>query len=263
VEGRAIPFAADASGTLERPRLTLTVGDPEHAKQVECALRGSFMTAPREFAVLIRKDPVIGALNARFPGLRPVRQLDLLTALVRSVSAQQVNLRWAATTRRRLAERFGTRHEIAGEMVYSFEAARLAGASVEGIRELQFTTRKAEYIIGIAEEIASGRLSMTELEALPDDDVVSRLSALRGIGRWTAEWILVRTLGRPAVVAGDLGVRKAVGQAYGLGAMPSEAEVRAKTAHWGTSAAIAQALVLHALVQEMTKGVSMLPRPSV
>jgi 3-methyladenine DNA glycosylase/8-oxoguanine DNA glycosylase len=63
-------------------------------------------------------------------------------------------------------------------------------------------------------------------------------------------------------VAGDLGVRKAVGQAYGLGAMPSEAEVRAKTAHWGTSAAIAQALVLHALVQEMTKGVSMLPRPS-
>ena len=76
---------------------------------------------------------------------------------------------------------------------------------------------------------------------------VDELVALRGIGVWTAEWILARTLGRPRVVAGDLGVRKAVGIAYREGVMPSEAEVRDLTAHWHVSAAHAQALLLHGL----------------
>jgi len=71
-----------------------------------------------------------------------------------------------------------------------------------------------------------------------------------GIGRWTAEWLLARTLGRPRVVAGDLGVRKAVGAAYLDGRMPSEAEVRAATAHWGPAAGVAQQLLLHWLSAE-------------
>lgn len=252
IGARTVPFVADAHGTPEHPGLDVIVEDPSEIPEVARAIRGSFILPPPTFGALLQSDPVIASLDARYPGLRPVLQLDLLTALVRSVSAQQVNLRWAATTRRRLAERFGTRHEIAGEIVYSFDPARLAAATVTEIREMQFTTRKAEYIIGIAEEIGSGRLSPQELEALPDEQVIERLSALRGIGRWTAEWILVRTLGRPTVVAGDLGVRKAVGVAYRDGAMPSEADVRAMTTHWGDSAAVAQALVLHGMAVGMT-----------
>jgi len=175
-------------------------------------------------------------------------QFDLLGALVRSISAQQVNLRWAATTRRRLAEAFGKRHLVAGHPVYSLSATRLAAASVEEIRALQFTTRKAEYIIGVAQAIADGHLDTQSLAVLPDDEVISRLTALRGIGLWTAEWILTRTLGRPRVVAGDLGVRKVVGMAYLRSPLASEAEVRKATAHWGASAGIAQALLLHSLI---------------
>jgi len=74
---------------------------------------------------------------------------------------------------------------------------------------------------------------------------VARLVAFQGIGRWTAEWLLARTLGRPRVVAGDLGVRKAVGVAYLDGRMPSEAEVRTVTRHWGAAAEMAQQLLLH------------------
>ncbi len=83
------------------------------------------------------------------------------------------------------------------------------------------------------------------LAGLDDEEVVERLVAFPGIGRWTAEWLLARTLGRPRVVAGDLGVRKAVGAAYLDGRMPSEAEVRAATAHWGPAAGVAQQLLLH------------------
>lgn len=242
--GRAVAYAATLAGTIERPALEVTVAEPRDLPKVEAALRATFLMPPDEYGTLLAEDAVVARLDAQFRGLRQVRQFDLFAALVRSISAQQVNLRWAATTRRRLAEAFGERHEVGGEWVYRLDPVRLAVARVEEIRALQFTTRKAEYIIHTAQALAEGRLVLAELEPLEDAAVVERLVALRGLGRWTAEWILARTLGRPVVVAGDLAVRKAVGAAYLGEALPSEAAVRAATAHWGASAGVAQALLL-------------------
>lgn len=242
---RSVAYAAAVAGDLEHPAFAVEAEDPLLQAEVERAVRSLFVLPPPEFGSLLEADPLVAELNERFPGLRPVLQPDLLTALIRSISAQQVNLRWAATTRRRLAERFGIRHEVAASDVYSFDAGRLAGASVAEIRELQFTIRKAEYIIGVAEEIASGRLREDDLRQLADEEVIARLTAVRGIGRWTAEWILARTLGRAVVVAGDLGVRKVVGAAYLREALPPEEEVGRVTEHWGASALIAQSLLLH------------------
>jgi len=255
---RSVAFACAPEGTLEAPALRVVVADPAYRAHIEQALQSMFPVAPPDFAALCQRDPVIARLAARYPGLRPVLQFDLLAALVRSISAQQVNLRWASTTRRRLAEAFGEKHifgpgGVQGVWeVYSLSAATLATADPAALRALQFTTRKAEYIVGVAQAVASGALGAAQLATLPDDDVVARLSALRGIGRWTAEWILARTLGRPRVVAGDLGVRKAVGMAYlsGLGdPLPGEDAVREATAHWGASALVAQNLLLHGLAE--------------
>ena len=88
---------------------------------------------------------------------------------------------------------------------------------------------------------------------MPDQEVVGRLTRIRGIGRWSAEWVLARTLGRPTVVAGDLGVRKAVGLAYLDTPIPTAAEVRAAPAHWGDAASTAQAVLLHALGEGLLK----------
>lgn len=110
------------------------------------------------------------------------------------------------------------------------------------------TTRKSEYVIGLAQAVVSGSLDVTTLSQASDDEVIERLTAVRGLGRWTAEWFLARALGRPRVVAGDLGVRKAIGAMYCQGNMPSEAEVRDCTAHWGAAAGVAQQLALQTLV---------------
>jgi DNA-3-methyladenine glycosylase II len=248
VNGRTVAFACDVTGTRDEPGLRVHVADAADVSAIVDAVRTMFVPAPPEFAVLVARDPVLAVLDARHPGLRPVRQHELFAALVRCISAQQVNLRWAATTRRRLAEAFGARHVVAGHVVYSLPAARFAGVAVEEIRALQFTTRKAEYILASAEAVASGRLSVERLAELADEEAVAELAALRGIGRWTAEWILARTLGRPRVVAGDLGVRKAVAAAY-LGwqprtPLPGEEAIRQATAHWASAANVAQALVL-------------------
>jgi DNA-3-methyladenine glycosylase II len=197
---------------------------------------------------LSARDPAIRAAEEMHPGVRPVRQPDLLTALVRSVSAQQINLRFAAVVRARLAQRCGRRHSLAGHEGWSLDAEAIAAASAADLRALQFTTRKAESIIAIASAVLGGSLDVEQLDNLDDEQFIARLVALKGVGRWTAEWLLARTLGRPVVVAGDLGVRKAVGHAYCQGRMPSEDEVRQLTAHWGAAAGVAQQLLLHVLV---------------
>lgn len=247
VGAASIPYACRVKGSVDRPSLRVTVNDSAHRRAVEQAVRVMFVPAPPGFAALCRRDAVIRRVNRALPGLRPVLQHDLLTALVRCISAQQVNLQWAATTRRRLAEAFGTPHEVNCDMVYSLSAERLASARVAQVRALQFTTRKAEYLIGAAESVASQRLTLAALKALPDDEAIARLTAVRGLGVWSAEWVLARTLGRPGVVAGDLGIRKAVGLAYLNTPLPDEQQVRQATAHWGESAGVAQQLLLHAL----------------
>ena len=247
VAEKVVPFTCTVAGTLDEPALKVTVRHPDHAPAVELVVRSMFVSAPGALGKLAAADPVIARLETCYRGVRPVLQVDLLTALVRSISAQQVNLRWAAITRRRLAHAFGRQHTLGKHQVFSLEADRIAAASVNELRALQFTTRKAEYLISLAAEVADGTLDLAALRDQPDAEVIARLTACRGIGRWTAEWFLARALGRPRVTAGDLGVRKAVGAAYLQGRMPSEAEVRELTAHWGDAAGVAQQLLLHAL----------------
>ena len=235
LRGGPHPVAVDVVGP---DRVT---GAPDHVRR----LASMVVQGPIDDLAAI--DPVVATLDARHPGVRPILHADPLTALIRSISAQQVNLRWACTTRRRLVERFGRPAEVAGETVWSYDADRLAAADPAEIRALQFTTKKAEHIVAVARLAASGELDVATFAEQDDDKVVARLVAIPGVGRWTAEWFLARTLGRPVVVAGDLGVRKAFGLAYLDGRMPSESEVRALSAHWGAAAGVAQQLLLHAL----------------
>jgi 3-methyladenine DNA glycosylase/8-oxoguanine DNA glycosylase len=237
--------AADPAAVASRTRVP--AADPDAVGYLTRVVADTFMPAPADYAGVLDQDRVLARLDARFPGIRQIRQLDVFTALIRCISAQQVNLRWAVTTRRRLAEAFGVPHAIGGEVVYALDPERIARVDPTEIRALQFTTSKAVSIVATARAMVEGGISLEDLSGLDDEQVIERLVRIRGIGRWSADWVLARTLGRPTVVAGDLGVRKAVGLAYLGTPLPSEPQVRAATAHWGASAGVAQALLLHAL----------------
>ena len=248
---RVVAWRAEPAGDQAAPALVLTFeADLSAGEQasLRAAIRATFVPAPPSWPELLARDAVVARLDAAYPGLRPVLQPDLLTGLIRGISAQQVNLAWAATTRRRLAEAFGERHEIAGEPVYRLAAPRLAAVAPEAIRALQFTNAKARSIVEVAAAFASGRIDPAALAVAPDATVIEQLVSLRGIGRWSVDWALARTYGRPRVVAGDLGVRKAVARAYLDLPIAPEADVRAATAHWGDCATVAQALLLRTLV---------------
>jgi DNA-3-methyladenine glycosylase II len=232
---------------VDEPGAQVVVGG--HATPaVEAYLTGLFLGDAHALAELAARDEAVAALVRRRAPMRGVRATDPFTSLVRAITAQQVNLAWATTTRARLAERYGTVHRLEGREVRELAPERMASATVEDMRGLQLTEAKGRALIGLAQVVANGELDLEALAAAPDDEVMARLVALRGIGPWTAEWFLARTLDRPRVVAGDLAVRKAVGRLYLDGRMPSEDEVRALTAHWGAAAGAAQELALADLV---------------
>jgi DNA-3-methyladenine glycosylase II len=154
-------------------------------------------------------DPVVRDLIAKLPGFRPPLAPGAFESLVTSITAQQVSLFAAFAIRNRFIERYGRR----GDQAYEFPAReRLARAKEETLVGLGFSRRKAEYVVGLARS----DLDLDALRALPDEEVKARITAVRGLGEWTADWFLARHLARPCAWApGDLGVRKAIAAFYG------------------------------------------------
>ena len=212
LEGRAVVMRPAPGGVLVEP------DDSALAKPVQRFLGASFDLDG--FARFAAGDPALACLAVELRGLRPVLAPDPFEMLVTSVTAQQISLRAALAIRRRLVERYAS--PLDG--VYPFPAREtLAAAPAEELVTLGFSRRKAEYVVGIAR---SG-LDLEALGSLADEEVAAWLTALPGIGRWTAEWFLARHLGRPEVwPAGDLGLRKAVSAFYLGGREASEKEVR-------------------------------------
>jgi len=193
--------------------------DAAIAREVSHLLGASFDLAA--FAAWAGADAVLAPLVERLAGYRPPLLPDPFEYLVTAITAQQVSLHSAVAIRRRFVERFGERHGLA----HAFPSAeRIADAGEDELVAAGFSRRKAEYVVGLAR----AGLDYAELGGLPDEDVKARLTAVRGLGEWTADWFLGRCLGRPrAWPAGDLALRKAVSRFYGDGRMLSIPEVRA------------------------------------
>jgi len=172
------------------------------------------------FRAWARSEPVLGPIVRAHPGFRPTLQPSAFEALVVAITTQQISLRAAAAIRGRFVERYGIRHGVASEFP---PRERVAEIEPVELPEIGFSRSKAAYVVGLARS----DLDLAALAALSDDEVIATLTALPGIGRWTADWFLARHLARPtAWPAGDLGVRKAVSAFYAPGRSLSIEEVR-------------------------------------
>ncbi len=240
VAGRLLGYELGWSGPPDAVRLTLSVPRSRSARGVAAALaevrRLLFLDADvSSFYGLAKGDPILSGLIVPLYGLRPTLAPTPFEMLVGAIAAQQVNLAFAMTTRGRLVRRFGEPVPVNGGVVHAFPSPeRLAAATVGDLRRLQFSTRKAEYIIGLARRVASGDLELERLAELPNDQVIESLTRIRGLGRWSAEWFLARALGRGDVCpAGDLAVRKCFARFYNRGRPVSERAIRRRARQWG------------------------------
>ena len=170
---------------------------------------------PRARRLLMRRDPVLGkAIKQIGPCLLAERQRkDHLTALVGSIVSQQLSTKAAATIFGRLVALFPG-HVIPGpEAIAALDDQTLRSAGLSG--------QKVSYLRDLCARLADGRLMLDDLDTLDDEEVIARLVAVKGFGRWTAEMFLMFRLHRPDILpVGDLGIVNAVQRLYGLRKRP-------------------------------------------
>lgn len=253
-QGSLVPYAVRGGGTVDDARLEVDVPGARASSVREAVtaevrkVYGLDFDVP-DFYREAKADPVLARLAERLHGLRPTVSPGGLEMLVGAITAQQINLAFAFTLRARLVRRYGTPAAIDGETVHAFPAAAdLARARQRELRAMQFSARKAEYVRDLARAAAAGVLDLAALARVPNSGVIERLTARRGLGRWTADWFMARCLGRTDVCpAGDLAVRKAFEHYYGRGRSLSETAIRRRAARWAGH----QTLAVHYLLAGM------------
>jgi DNA-3-methyladenine glycosylase II len=189
---------------------------------------------PAELDLIAARDPVMGALLTRLRGARAPLMPSPFECLVWAILGQQITVAFAYKMKRALVERYGTSLTHEGRTYWLFpDAARLAEADPADLREIQFSRQKSEYVRGLAALVAEDRIPWSDLATAPSGEAIRALTALRGVGRWTAEYVLMRGLGHTDVIpAADVGLQLAIGRAYGLGRKATEPEVRALAENW-------------------------------
>ncbi|TRZ36028.1 DNA-3-methyladenine glycosylase 2 family protein [Niallia circulans] len=150
--------------------------------------------------------------------------------LVKCIIHQQLNIKFAYTLTERFVKAYGT--ELNGAWFYPNPEV-VAALTVEELRELQFSTRKAEYIIDISKEIAEGRLSLESLYDRTDEEIMKELIVYRGIGQWTIQNVLLFGLGRQNLFPiADIGIQNALKNLLGLEAKPTKEEIEQLIPAW-------------------------------
>ncbi len=170
--------------------------------------------------VLMRRDPTLAAAIRRIGpcGMADRQRKDHLSALVGAIVSQQLSTKAAATIFGRFVALFPDNHIP--------DAAAIAAQSDAALRGVGLSGQKVGYLRDLSARIAAGRLNLDELDALPDETVIERLTAVKGFGRWTAEMFLMFRLHRPDVLpAGDLGIVNAIQRLYRLRKRPDAKRV--------------------------------------
>ena len=209
-------------GTVDQPELSveltgadLTDSDADRAAQQITWLLGCDQDL-QPFYDAVSGDTVLADVVNDFYGYHNTRTASVYEALVQAVLGQQIATNVSRIIRSLLVENYGVRETIMGREWYAFPRAEsLAVAEVDDLRQLKLSNRKAEYIQGIARAALDAGDNLDGMHDLEDADVVKRLVAMRGVGQWTAQWVLVRALARPdGFPVGDLALRKTVSSLY-------------------------------------------------
>ncbi len=240
IDGKLALLWVSSSGTVDAPRLELCIaGDgldestvAESRRQAEWMLGveqdvSAFYEMAGEDAHL---EPVIRLMH----GLHIPRTATTYEAMILAILGQQISIHVARMLRTLLIQTYGRSMEHVGATYCAFPAPEaLCAAGVDGLRKIKFSGRKSEYIVDIASKVASGELDLDGLRGRSGEEIVERLTALRGIGPWTANWLMIRSLGNTdGFPDGDLALQRTLGLLANGGRRMSAEEALAYSQRW-------------------------------
>ena len=171
---------------------------------------------------LSARDPVLSKLAARYPGLAVGSRGDAFSTLARAIVGQQISVKAAQSVWDRLVAE-----------LTEMTPALLAGADLTRLRTCGLSGQKASYLLDLAQRFSSGALDATRWTTFDDEALISELTQVKGIGRWTAEMFLIFYMTRPDVLPlDDIGLQRAMGLHYNAGRPLSKLKMRRIARNW-------------------------------
>ena len=216
LENKIVELAIEQTGSPSRPRLTVTAIAKEIPASSETLLRRSIerllgtQINLRAFYSLAATQKHFQPLIAEFAGFKPPRYPTIFEALLNAISCQQVSLHVGIMLLNRLVQTFGKTASPTPNSFHDYPPLRacpspedLAVVSPGILRAMGYSQQKERAILGLSRSIAAGELNLESLYDLDDASALARLTAIRGVGRWSAEYALLRGMGRLNIFPGD------------------------------------------------------------
>ena len=206
IDDETVSLSVTQRGQLDAPQLAVSLasGVPSDLASEALDRLLGLSTELSGFAEMAAADSLLGPIAAGMRGLRPPRFPTVFEALVNAVACQQLSLAVGIQLLNRLAERHGRVASGAPDGPRAFPGPeQLAGVPPDVLRGHGFSLSKARTIVEIARAVVDGDLDLEALEQLDDAAAIEQLTRLHGIGRWSAEYVLLRGLGRLNVFPGD------------------------------------------------------------
>ena len=236
-------ISIESLGTVDQPRIQVKIqSDREISREkknvarifVSRLLNARFSLVP--FYEYIAKDRILKELTRRLRGLRIPSTPTVFEALVDSIVEQQISLDVAHVLETNLVKTFGDSLNLEGKIYYAYPTAKnLAPATVEKLRSCGLSTKKAEYVKNISEMILKGDIDLEDYRDYKNPQrIVEELDKIRGVGVWTAELTIVRSMKKYDVIpADDLGLRRVIAHFYRKDRMITAEEARRIAEKWG------------------------------
>jgi DNA-3-methyladenine glycosylase II len=232
---KPVLISITSKGTVAKPRLVVDTYPPVSNKSEIGSLRSTLqsMFEPTfdfaRFYAIAKRDATMRTIARKLRGLRPIRPPTIFESVIIAITEQQISLHAAIAIRSRLVQRYGDTVARDARVFYAFPTPEsLAKAKRAGLRRVGLSATKARCIGEFSKKIANNEFNLDRLTRLDDSEAVAELTKFRGIGQWTAEYTLVRGMGRVnSLPADDLGIRRAVSQAYFESKKVSAEEARA------------------------------------
>lgn len=202
------------------------------------------------FYQLSESDPHLCSLAQMFKGVKPPRFPSVFEALVNSIACQQISLDAGIALLNRLAENYGPAYSDGDATHHGFPRPDdLYGISPEAMKTLGFSYQKARAIADLSTNLVEQKLTLVNLHASSNEEIFAMLTQLRGIGRWSAEYTLLRGFGRIDVLPGDdVGAQMNLMQLLVLDARPTYDQIKTLAQRWQPYAGL---VYFHLLLEKL------------
>ena len=189
---------------------------------------------PSDFYEFAASDDILKPLVNLFKGLHIPQTLTVYEGLITAIIGQQINTNVASMLRSLIIELYGVSTSINGETFYSFPTPQsIAEIGVEELVNNKFSRRKAEYIHSISEKEATGQIDLESTKKMTIEEATETLTCLRGVGPWTIQWLLIRSLGfSDGFPSGDLALQKILGESLNTREKMTSEEALAFSQRW-------------------------------